>query len=204
MGTNKTGALAPRHAARQSISQEKHTIKWHYQGYDYIFHTLTSLFSYRQIDVGTCQMLQCVNLEPDSKVLDLGCGYGVVGIWAAHTIGAEKVTMSDINDDALIMAQENMNVNHLSGIQILRSNGFENIRDTDYTLILSNPPYHTDFSVAKEFIQNSYTHLKKGGHLIMVTKRFNWYKNKIQSVFSGLKWVESNGYYVFIAQKRDR
>ena len=181
---------------------EKYTVKWHYNGFNYVFHTLDSLFSYKQIDMGTRQMIECIDLQPDSKVLDLGCGYGVVGIWAAHTIGAEKVIMSDVNVTALEIAAENVKANNLNEMQIVHSNGFDNIHDIDFTLIISNPPYHTDFSVAKEFVEGSYKHLQIGGLLVMVTKRFDWYRNKIQSVFGGVKWVERNGYYVFIAEKR--
>lgn len=181
---------------------EKHTIKWYYNGFDYVFHTLGTLFSYKQVDYGTRQMIAHIDLQPDSKVLDLGCGYGVVGIWAAHMIGAEKVVMSDVNIAALEMAAENIKVNNLDEIRIIHSNGFASIQDMDFTLILSNPPYHTDFSVAKGFIEGSYKHLRKGGWLVMVTKRFDWYKNKIQTVFGGVKWIESSGYYVFMAEKR--
>lgn len=182
---------------------EKYTIEWHYDGFDFIFNTLDTLFSYKQIDVGTIQMIESVKLQPDSKVLDLACGYGVVGIWAAHTIGSERVVMSDINVDALKMAEENVKANNLRHIQIVHSNGFENIHDTDFALVMSNPPYHTDFSVAKDFIEGSHRHLQKGGCLVMVTKRFEWYKNKIKSVFGGVRWTESNGYFVFRAEKRD-
>lgn len=181
---------------------EKHTIEWHYNGYDYVFHTLDSLFSYKQVDLGTRQMIEHIELQSDSKVLDLGCGYGVVGIWATQMIGNQKVVMSDVNVHALKMAAENVKANNLNEIRIIHSNGFDSIQDIDFTLILSNPPYHTDFSVAKGFIEGSYKHLQKGGWLVMVTKRFDWYKNKIQSVFGGVKWIESKGYYVFMAEKR--
>ena len=181
---------------------EKYTVKWHYDGFDYVFHTLDTLFSYKQVDMGTRQMIEHIDLQPDSKVLDLGCGYGVVGIWASHMIGTEKVVMSDVNIAALEMAAENVKANNLDEIQIVHSNGFDHIHDVDFTLILSNPPYHTDFSVAKTFIEGSYKHLQIGGWLVMVTKRFDWYKNKIYSVFGGVKWIESNGYYVFMAEKR--
>jgi len=181
---------------------EKYTVEWHYEGFDYVFHTLDTLFSYKQVDLGTRQMIEHINLQPSSKVLDLGCGYGVVGIWAAHTIGPEKVVMSDVNIAALEMAAENVKANNLDEIQIIHSNGFDNISDVDFTLIMSNPPYHTDFSVAKAFIEGSYKHLQIGGWLVMVTKRFDWYKNKIHSVFGGVKWIESSGYYVFMAEKR--
>lgn len=181
---------------------EKYTVEWHYDGFNYVFHTLESLFSYRQVDLGTRQMIEHIDLQPDNKILDLGCGYGVVGIWAAHIIGSEKVVMSDVNIVALEMTAENVKVNNLDDIQIIHSNGFDNITDADFTLIMSNPPYHTDFSVAKAFIEGSYKHLQKGGRLVMVTKRFGWYRNKIQSVFGGVKWIESKGYYVFMAEKR--
>lgn len=71
--------------------------------------------------------------------------------------------------------------------------------DNDFTLILSNPPYHTDFSVPKHFIEIGFKKLVLGGKLIMVTKRLDWYKNKLTSIFGGVK---INGYYVFIAEKR--
>ncbi len=144
---------------------EKYTIEWHYDGFTYVFHTLASLFSYRQVDLGTRQMIEQTDLRPDCKVLDLGCGYGVVGIWAAHTIGAEKVVMSDVNIAALKIAAENVKANNLDKIQLIHSNGFDHIHDVDFSLIMSNPPYHTDFAVAKEFIEGSYKHLQLGGSL---------------------------------------
>lgn len=54
--------------------------------------------------------------------------------------------------------------------------------------------------MAKAFIEGSYKHLQIDGWLVMVTKRFDWYKNKIYSVFGGVKWIKSNGYYVFMAE----
>lgn len=181
---------------------EKYTVEWHYNGFDYVFHTLDTLFSYKQIDIGTQQMIAHIDLQFNDKVLDLGCGYGVVGIWAAHTIGAKNVVMSDVNVTALEMTAENVAINNLAQIRIVHSDGFNNIPDVDFTLIMSNPPYHTNFSVAKAFIEGSYRHLQMGGWLVMVTKRFDWYKNKMHAVFGGVRWIENRGYYVFMSQKR--
>ena len=71
-----------------------------------------------------------------------------------------------------------------------------------FDLILSNPPYQTDFSVAKGFIEKGFNRLKIGGKLYMVTKRRAWYKNKMISVFGGVEIRETDGYYVFIAERR--
>ena len=69
-------------------------------------------------------------------------------------------------------------------------------------MILSNPPYHTDFAVAKGFIEDGFKKLLVGGKMVMVTKRLDWYRNKLSSVFGGVTVKEKDGYYVFLAEKR--
>ncbi len=159
-------------------------------------------FSPKGIDKGTLFMLSKVQVTEEDKVLDLGCGYGVVGIHIAKLIGEEKVIMSDISEEALALTNANLELNGLNSVRVIKSNGFKEIPDNDFTLILSNPPYHADFSVAKAFIEDGYKRLVANGKLIMVTKRFLWYRNKLTSVFGGVKVFEQDGYYVFIAEKR--
>ena len=166
------------------------------------FETGDYYFSPGSVDKGTLFMLSCVDFASDDKVLDLGCGYGPVGILAAKTIGAEKVILCDISDDAVRLSKENLSLNGISGVKVIKSDGFSDISDNDFTLILSNPPYHTDFSVARGFIEDGFNKLAVGGRLLMVTKRKDWYKNKIISVFGGVRIKEEDGYFVFEAQKR--
>ena len=68
--------------------------------------------------------------------------------------------------------------------------------------ILSNPPYHADFSVAKKFIEKGFNRLKLGGKLVMVVKRELWYRNKLTAIFGGVRMQEIGGYFVFTAEKR--
>ena len=161
-------------------------------------------FSPKGIDKGTLFMLSKMQVTEEDKVLDLGCGYGVVGISVAKLIGEEKVIMSDISEEALVLTSANLVRNGLNDVRVVKSNGLKEIPDKDFTLILSNPPYHADFSVAKAFIEDGYKHLLPDGKLIMVTKRLTWYRNKITSVFGGVKVFERDGYYVFVAEKRRR
>lgn len=167
-----------------------------------MFETDSSNFSPNNIDTGTLAMLSATDFLQGDKVLDLGCGYGVVGILAAKLIGQENITMCDISESAVEQSKINAKLNQVPDIDIRLSDGLRNIPDNDFTLILSNPPYHTDFSVAKHFIEDGFKKLALGGRLIMVTKRLGWYKNKLTSVFGGVKLHEINGYYVFIAEKR--
>ena len=166
------------------------------------FQTDPVLFSPKAIDKGTFAMLSVVVFRPGDKVLDLGCGYGVVGVFAATTIGQENVIMCDISSQAVLCARENAILNGVPKINVLESNGFAQITDRDFTLILSNPPYHADFSVPKHFIEEGYKRLKFGGRLVMVTKRLEWYKRKFISVFGGVQIFRVDGYYVFVGEKR--
>ena len=165
-------------------------------------HTESSLFSPNFVDKGTLTMLSKTEFQPGQKILDLGCGYGVIGIYAAHFSGAENVTMVDNNPIAIELAKKNALYHDLRAIHIFQSDGLNNIVERDFDLILSNPPYHADFHVPKKFIESGFHHLKYGGHMVMVTKRYQWYKNKLRSVFGGVKVVEENGYYIFISEKR--
>ncbi len=167
-----------------------------------MFESDSSNFSPNNIDTGTLAMLSATDFLQGDKVLDLGCGYGVVGILAAKLIGQENITMCDISESAVEQSKINAKLNQVPNIDIRLSDGLRNIPDNDFTLILSNPPYHTDFSVAKHFIEDGFKKLALGGRLIMVTKRLDWYKNKLTSIFGGVKLHEINGYYVFIAEKR--
>ena len=135
-------------------------------------------------------------------VLDLGCGYGAVGIYFAKVLGAENVVMSDIDPVALEYAKKNAHSNGVGDVRIIESDGFNNIDMTGFTQILVNPPYHADFSVPKHFIEKGFNRLAIGGTMHMVTKRKDWYKNKFASIFGGVRVDASDGYFVFSAQKR--
>lgn len=171
---------------------------------DMVFETDPAVFSPRAVDAGTLAMLSVVDFGPQDKVLDLGCGYGVAGILAAKLTGAKNVILCDISEPAVTCAKVNARLNHVPDLQIRVSDGYANIEESGFTLILSNPPYHADFSIPKRFIEAGYKKLAPGGRLVMVTKRLDWYKNKLTSVFGGVTIHEIDGYYVFVAEKRKR
>ncbi|MCL2406301.1 MAG: methyltransferase [Defluviitaleaceae bacterium] len=167
-----------------------------------MFDTTDSPFSPRGVDRGTLAMLSAVDISSAGKLLDLGCAYGVVGIYAAKFIGEENVVMSDIDHKSIVLSNKNAELNNVSGIKIVQSDGFRNLEDTGFTHILSNPPYHADFSIAKHFIEKGFNRLAIGGFMVMVTKRRDWYKNKLVSIFGGVMIQEIDGYFVFVAEKR--
>lgn len=168
------------------------------------FVTETEVFSPQGADRGTLAMLSVVKLEEADKLLDLGCGYGLVGIWAAKQIGAEQVVMCDISGTAVRVAKKNCERNGVD-VAVYQSDGLKKLpQELQFSKILSNPPYHEDFSVPKGFIELGYRRLELGGVMYMVTKRKDWYYNKLKTVFGGVRVEEIDGYYVFAAEKRER
>ncbi|APC41230.1 class I SAM-dependent methyltransferase [Clostridium estertheticum] len=169
---------------------------------DMKFNTSNEVFAPRNVDKGTLAMLSIIEFKNDDKVLDLGCGYGIVGILSAKIVGATNVVMADIDSRAVELTRGNIDLNNVKGIEVYQSDGFKNINEKDLTLIISNPPYHADFSVPKEFIEKGFNRLAIGGRIYMVTKRKDWYKNKLVSIFGGVKITEIDSYYIFMAEKR--
>ncbi len=166
------------------------------------FKTEKTLFSPEHADKGTLSMLKHISLSESEKVLDLGCGYGLVGIYIAKIIGAQNVYMIDIDPVAVKISKENAILNNVPDITVLEGNAFETLNEKDFSLILTNPPYHSDFSTAKQFIEKGFNSLRIGGKMLMVTKRREWYEKKLMAVFGGVKIYETDGYFIFESIKK--
>lgn len=165
------------------------------------FDACQGLFSPRALDRGTRAMLSLASIAPGMKVLDLGCGAGPVGLFAAQFTAPENVYMIDVDPLAVDTAARNAARAGLA-IHTAVSDGFRDFHETGFDLILSNPPYQSDFAVARHFIEKGFNRLRLGGRMMMVTKRRPWYENKLRAVFGGCRVSQVDGYFVFIAEKR--
>ena len=170
-------------------------------GFDLKFETDEKLFSYKSADSGTLFMLEKAEIKSGDIILDIGCGYGLVGIYCALKADPKNITMTDIDQVAVEYARKNLANNDITGVTVIESDAYKNVERSDYTLILSNPPYHADFSVPKAFIEGGYRRLITGGRMYMVTKRLEWYKRKFISVFGGVRISRCDDYYVFMGIK---
>jgi 16S rRNA (guanine1207-N2)-methyltransferase len=165
------------------------------------FDTDPRLFSPRGLDPGTAAMLRRVHVEPHDKVLDLGCGYGVVGVYAAHHADPERVWLVDIDPVAVDFARRNLKLNGVEGATALVSDGFGHLKETGFTKILCNPPYHVDFSVPKRLIEKGFNRLVLGGQMIFVVKRDAWYANKLRAIFGNVRISRDDGYAILESMK---
>jgi len=165
------------------------------------FQTRPGLFSPRALDAGTLALLSLVRFDPNDKVLDLGCGYGLVGIYAAHFMPPEQVYLLDSDPAAIEAARANCALNGVPGAHLILSDGFRGTNETGFTKIIANPPYHVDFSVPKHFVEKGFNRLVLGGSMWLVTSRLAWYRNKLSAIFGGVRIHNVDGYFVFEAVK---
>jgi len=166
------------------------------------FETAERLFSPRNIDAGTLAMLSLVTFAADDKVLDLGCGYGPVGTYVARVVDPSNVWLVDSDPVAVEYARRNLKLNGVDRATVVLSEGFRDLTETAFTKILCNPPYHADFAVPKHMIEKGFNRLAINGTMWMVTKRQDWYRNKLRSIFGSVHVYTLDSYFVFEAVKK--
>jgi 16S rRNA (guanine1207-N2)-methyltransferase len=174
------------------------------QGLDLSFETSPTLFSPGELDKGSLALLSQVCIERGDKVLDLGCGYGLLGIFAAKLARPEAVFLLDRDPVAIDCAKRNVVLNGVAGVTCVVSEGFRDFHEAGFTKMLCNPPYHADFSVPKHFIEKGFNRLAVGGSMWMVTRREAWYRNKLRGIFGRARVCLVGSYFVFEAKKRSQ
>lgn len=163
--------------------------------------TLPLLFSPGGLDAGSRFMLEEAEIPAGSRVLDLGCGYGAVGL-VTDLLGAGEVVYVDDDLAALVACDRNLAAGGQKG-ELVHSHNPE-VVEGKFDVILTNPPYHADFGVARSFLEFAARRLKQGGWLYVVVKRKDWYENKLRSLFGGCKARERDGYWLLAAQRREQ
>lgn len=161
--------------------------------------SLPGNFSAGGLDQGTRLMLEEALIPKGGPVLDLGCGYGVVGIVAAR-LGAGEVVYIDDDLIALTVCRKNLESQGLEGMLIHRH--LPSAVRGKFDCILTNPPYHADYGVASSFLEFAARRLNTHGWVYVVIKKPDWYRNKLQSLFGGCRAVARDGYWLLSAQKR--
>ena len=166
------------------------------------FLTDAGVFSKKMIDYGSRVLLSVLDFEAGEQVLDVGCGYGPLGLTLAKAQGV-TATMVDINQRALDLAQKNAERNQISA-DIFQSNVYEKVSGI-FDHIISNPPIRAGKQVVHEVISGSYEHLTEGGDLTLVIQKKQGApsaKSKMEAVFSNCEIVKKDkGDYILRSEK---
>ena len=150
-----------------------------------IVHSLPGVFSAYELDVGTALLLSTLQNRVNGKILDLGCGAGVIGAMIKKRNPDAQITMTDIHAMALASARKTLAENQLKG-DVLASDVFSNV-EGKFDLIISNPPFHdginTAYRTVQELIGQAKKHLNQGGELRIVANAFLPYADLLQHHF---------------------
>lgn len=169
----------------------------------YDFNSGSGVFSIKQVDNGTKLLADKSLIHEDWDVLDLGCGYGVIGVVIANEFPSCKIVMSDINTRAIVLTKENVSKYELKNVKILQGDLFEKLKTKKFDTILCNPPYVAGRKLTFDIIEESKHHLKKNGILQIVFRHQKGGKvvmKKMQEVFGNCKDVaKKSGYRIYVS-----
>lgn len=177
------------------------------RGERYRFLTDTGVFSRRQVDQGTALLIEVMEIPEHARLLDMGCGYGVIGIVAARLSPSSRVVMVDINRRAVQLAQENIRRHRLANAEVRHGDGFSAVRGLTFDAIYMNPPVRAGKQLVFQLYEASWRHLVPGGQLWIVIQKKQGAPSTesfLQNLF-GPEAVEQmarrKGYHVFRCKK---
>ncbi len=139
------------------------------QGESLKFATTFGVFSPKEIDKGTRLLLNYLQIKPEFDCLDLGCGYGPVGIWMAKRAVEGQVILLDKDFVAIDYANRNIAQNNILNARARLSNGFSALENERFDIIVSNIPAKVGNEMLYLFLYDAYYHLKPGGKFVVVT-----------------------------------
>ncbi len=154
-----------------SSTENRGLIKCNLRGLPFEFLTSSGVFSHRRIDNGTRLLVEEMELPDAGRVLDIGCGYGALGIVAARLKLKLEVWMTDINPRAVRLAEENATRNGVHNVIVKQGNLYSPVGDTMFATVVTNPPISAGIAkVVEPMITHAYRHLDPGGALQLVVQ----------------------------------
>lgn len=168
------------------------------RGKSFSFLTDHGVFSKQGLDFGSRLLIEVVLDQEESKMLDVGCGYGPLGIIYKSFFPKSNVSMIDINERAIKLSQKNATKNKAS-VNVFFSDGFSEVND-EFNLIISNPPIRAGKDVVYSIFEGAKNHLIAGGLFYFVMNKKHGAPSaikKCEEIFSSVEVVtKKSGYYI--------
>ena len=175
-----------------------------YRGIPLTFRTDAGVFSKGEVDDGTDLLLKSLPEEMTGDILDLGCGWGVIGICVARRWPDTRVTMADVNLRALELARGNAERNRAE-VRCLESDGMEALKGSLFDVVITNPPIRAGKQVIYRMFADAEECLRPGGSLILVIRKQQGAESclrYLQTLFPKVeKTAKSGGFGVLTATK---
>ena len=194
------------------LPQESFRLEDRYRCFDVGFdqkvlkvYSLPGVFSHGRVDVGTQVLLDTFQSVPKGKILDFGCGAGLIAGRLGLANQDCQLTLVDCDALALASARKTLAENNIKNVQVVASDGLSEV-EGQFDWIVSNPPFHqgvkTHYAVTEQFLAESASLLVKGGELRIVANSFLRYQPIIEKAFGHCETMTTrNGFSIYRAQK---
>lgn len=194
------------YTARPETAHEEAEFTAELRGMPFRFVTDAAVFSRNRVDFGSALLIEAMQLDSADTVLDVGCGYGPIGMSAARLVPEGRVYMVDVNERAVDLARRNLEHNGITNAEVRVSDALESVQGIAFDKVLTNPPIRAGKAVIYRIVDEAYDALKPGGSLWLVIQTKQGapsMKKKLSERFGNVEDVEREaGYHVFKAVKR--
>ncbi|AZK46014.1 class I SAM-dependent methyltransferase [Paenibacillus lentus] len=189
-----------------SIAHDRKVWDTQLRAHKFRFVSDAGVFAKGGVDYGSRVLIEVMNIPEDAQVLDVGCGYGPIGLTAARLASrGGHVTMIDVNRRAIELAQENASNNKVANVTILESDLFTALGERQFDVILTNPPIRAGKETVHAIFEGAYDRLRDGGALWIVIQKKQGApsaKQKLEALFGQVdEMTKDKGYRVYRATK---
>ncbi len=170
------------------------------------FKTDNGVFSKREVDFGSRLLIESFEM-PDTEglLLDVGCGYGPIGLSLAKYYQDRMIHMVDVNGRAIELAKENAELNRIQNVKVYESDRLLSVKENTFAAILTNPPIRAGKKTVHDIFEQSFEHLASQGELWVVIQKKQGAPSaieKLNNLFNHVETIDkSKGYFVIKAKK---
>ncbi|WP_419884052.1 class I SAM-dependent methyltransferase [Peribacillus sp. B-H-3] len=197
------------HYYSQNPDVESNPKFWDYtlRGRKLRFKSDNGVFSKNEIDFGSRLLIETFQFDSELRgdILDVGCGYGPIGLSIAASFPERTIEMVDINNRAVELAKDNAKANGISNVKIYESDRLENVQSSQFAAILTNPPIRAGKKVVHEIFEESFKKLVTGGELRVVIQKKQGAPSamdKMEQLFGNAEIAEKKkGYWILVSKK---
>ncbi|KMM36039.1 class I SAM-dependent methyltransferase [Guptibacillus hwajinpoensis] len=189
-----------------SVKSDRNRIAEELRGSRFQFTTDSGVFSKKEVDFGSKLLIETFE-EPEIEgdIVDVGCGYGPIGISLASEFSNRRFYLLDVNERATELAMNNAIKNGVNNLSVMASDQLSAVKDKTFASVVTNPPIRAGKQVVHGILEEAHHVLEKGGTLWVVIQKKQGAPsaiNKLEEMFQHVETVvKKKGYYILKAVK---